>query len=180
MKETEKIILESVELQLRILAKVARNQISEEEIQQLNTILNKLEQLVDVVDERVVDERGLESEEKESTSIEVEVTKYLNNFCIPKSIKGYRYLRYAIILRFQKGDKMHSITKELYPAVADNFHTTPGRVERAIRHAIEVSWESGYFEKQHDLFGHSVKKNKKPTNTEFIDTIVDDMRLKRL
>ena len=126
-------------------------------------------------------EESSESSAKTS-SIEVRVSKALEELGIPKNIRGYRYLRYAIIIKFKKEDEMQSITKELYPAVAERFHSSSvGSVERAIRHAIEVAWNRGSVEKQHELFGYTIASQKgNPTNAEFIDTLVDALKLERL
>ncbi len=112
--------------------------------------------------------------------IEKEVTDYILDLGIPAHIKGYYYIRSAIIMSIENPEVMHAVTKILYPAIAKKFQTTPSRVERAIRHAIEVSWERGDIEKLQSVFGYTVSVNKgKPTNSEFIALLADKLRLKR-
>jgi two-component system response regulator (stage 0 sporulation protein A) len=97
---------------------------------------------------------------------------------VPAHIKGYLYLRAAIKMVVEEVGLLGAITKELYPLVARKFNTTPSRVERAIRHAIEVSWERGNTEAINKLFGHSVTtESGKPTNSQFIAKIADKLRL---
>ena len=97
---------------------------------------------------------------------------------IPAHIKGYQYLREAIIMSVNNMDMLNSITKILYPSIAKKFQTTPSRVERAIRHAIEVAWSRGKMDTLDDLFGYTISNGKgKPTNSEFIALITDKIRL---
>ena len=106
------------------------------------------------------------------------VTSVIHEIGIPAHIKGYQYVRYAIILAVRDMDVINSITKTLYPAVASYFGTTPSRVERAIRHAIEVAWERGDLETLQKYFGYTVSGVKgKPTNSEFIALIADKLQL---
>lgn len=98
---------------------------------------------------------------------------------VPAHIKGYNYLRDAIILCVNDGEMLGSITKLLYPTVAKHFSTTPSRVERAIRHAIEVAWDRGDVETLNNYFGFTIQSSRgKPTNSEFIAMIADKLRLK--
>lgn len=168
----EKIVLESIAVIQRILTKIIEGEkVSKGELQNLDKISTKINHLI---------EEGKSSNES-TTSIEVEVTKYLENLGIPKNIAGYKYLRYAILLKYTKGDEMKRFNSQLYPAIACEFHTTSSRVERAIRHAIESSWKNGYLEKDDELFGHLFfLKEKKPSNSEFIESIVDHMKMKHL
>lgn len=111
-------------------------------------------------------------------SLEVRVTNMIHNVGVPAHIKGYQYIREAIILAVENEDIINSITKTLYPTLANTFSTTPSRVERAIRHAIEVAWNRGQIEMHDKIFGYTVNSNKgKPTNSEFIAMIADKLRL---
>lgn len=110
--------------------------------------------------------------------IESKVTGIIHKIGIPAHIKGYKYLRCAIIKSILDEDIINSVTKELYPQVAKAYNTTPPRVERAIRHAIEVAWNRGEEETLNKIFGYTVQSNKgKPTNSEFIAMIADRLRL---
>lgn len=115
------------------------------------------------------------SREKE---LETKITKIIQEVGIPAHIKGYLYIREAINMVIEDMDYLGAVTKELYPAVASRFNTTPSRVERAIRHAIEVAWNRGKIETLDKLFGYTVSNAKgKPTNSEFIALIADKFRL---
>jgi len=111
-------------------------------------------------------------------NLEVEVTNIIHEVGIPAHIKGYFYLRDAIIMVVNNVDYLGAITKELYPAVAAKYDTTPSRVERAIRHAIEVAWNRGNIDAITKLFGYTVSYDRgKPTNSEFIAMIADKLRM---
>ena len=113
-------------------------------------------------------------------NLEAVVTDIIHEIGVPAHIKGYQYLREAIILTIQDMDMINAVTKVLYPEVARRFGTTPSRVERAIRHAIEVAWDRGDVETLQRFFGYTVSGIKgKPTNTEFIAMIADNLSLKR-
>ena len=113
-----------------------------------------------------------------SRSLEVEVTNIMHEIGVPAHIKGYQYLRDAIMMVVKDLDVINSITKLLYPSIAKEYNTTPSRVERAIRHAIEVAWSRGQVEAIDALFGYTVSIGKgKPTNSEFIAMIADKLRL---
>ena len=113
-----------------------------------------------------------------SSNIQVSITKMLHELGIPSHIKGYQYIREAVNIIFESPEIIGGITKELYPALASKFNTTVSRVERAIRHAIEVSWNRGNLDFMEELFGFSVDIDKaKPTNSEFMVTIADKLRL---
>ena len=112
------------------------------------------------------------------SSLQSSITKILNELGIPSHIKGYQYIRNAIGIIYERPETIGGITKELYPELASKFDTTVSRVERAIRHAIEVSWNRGDWDLMEEIFGHSVDIDKaKPTNSEFIVTIADKLRL---
>ena len=111
-------------------------------------------------------------------NLQISISKILHELGIPSHIKGYQYIREGISIIFEKPDTIGGITKELYPELAEKFDTTVSRVERAIRHAIEVSWNRGNWDLMEEIFGHSVDIDKaKPTNSEFIVTIADKLRL---
>ncbi len=111
-------------------------------------------------------------------SLESMVTNLMHDLGVPAHIKGYQYLRDSIIMVIKDLDAINSVTKKLYPTVADIYNTTPSRVERAIRHAIEVAWSRGQIETIDSLFGFTVNMGKgKPTNSEFIAMIADKLRL---
>lgn len=118
-------------------------------------------------------------EQKNANDMEKMVTDVIHEIGIPAHIKGYQYLRHAIIMVVKDLDIINSITKELYPTVAKDFNTTASRVERAIRHAIEVAWDRGDTEVLNSFFGYTIANTKgKPTNSEFIAMIADKLRLK--
>ena len=112
------------------------------------------------------------------TSIEAMVTGIIHEIGVPAHIKGYQYLREAIMIAVADMDVINAITKVLYPQVAKTFQTTPSRVERAIRHAIEVAWDRGDLDTLQRFFGYTVSNTKgKPTNSEFIALIADKLQL---
>ena len=111
-------------------------------------------------------------------NLEITVTKLLHGLGVPSHIKGYQYIREGVLLMYNNPDIVGAITKELYPEIANKFDTTVSRVERAIRHAIEVSWNRGDIDLMEEVFGHSVDYDRaKPTNSEFIVTVSDKLRL---
>lgn len=111
--------------------------------------------------------------------LEQDVTNMIHEIGVPAHIKGYQYLREAIMMSVKEPAMISSITKVLYPTIAKQFQTTPSRVERAIRHAIEVAWSRGRMETLDTLFGYTINTGKgKPTNSEFIALIADKIRLK--
>ena len=111
-------------------------------------------------------------------NIEAMVTSIIHEIGVPAHIKGYQYLREAIIIAVNDMDVINAITKVLYPQVAKAFQTTPSRVERAIRHAIEVAWDRGDLDTLQRFFGYTVSNTKgKPTNSEFIALIADKLQL---
>jgi len=115
---------------------------------------------------------------KERPNIETMVTSMIHEIGVPAHIKGYQYLREAIILAVKDMEVINAITKVLYPQVARTFATTPSRVERAIRHAIEVAWDRGDLDTLQRFFGYTVSNTKgKPTNSEFIALIADKLQL---
>ncbi len=115
---------------------------------------------------------------KNEENLEALVTNIIHEVGVPAHIKGYQYLREAIMMVVGDIDIINQITKQLYPDIAEKFHTTPSRVERAIRHAIEVAWGRGQQDAVENIFGYTVSAAKgKPTNSEFIAMIADKLRL---
>ncbi|OPY57665.1 MAG: Stage 0 sporulation protein A [Pelotomaculum sp. PtaU1.Bin035] len=111
-------------------------------------------------------------------NINVEVTNVIHNMGVPSHIKGYQYLREAIITIYYDISLLGAITKELYPMIAAKFNTTPSRVERAIRHAIQLACDRGNVDMIYNYFGHTINSDRgKPTNSEFISSIADKLRL---
>ena len=112
------------------------------------------------------------------SNLQISITKMLHELGMPSHIKGYQYIREGTNMIYNNPDIIGGITKELYPDIASKYDTTVSRVERAIRHAIEVSWNRGDLDYMEELFGHSVDIDKaKPTNSEFIVTVADKLRL---
>lgn len=123
---------------------------------------------------------ALIKEESNNNDLEIDITNIIHEVGVPAHIKGYQYLRDAITMVVDDMDLLGAVTKELYPAIAKLNNTTPSRVERAIRHAIEVAWNRGRIETINNLFGYTVHNDKgKPTNSEFIAIISDKLRLER-
>ncbi len=113
-----------------------------------------------------------------SQDIQLAISKLLHSLGVPSHIKGYQYIRESIYMMYNNPDMLGGITKEIYPEIAEKFDTTSSRVERAIRHAIEVSWNRGDYDLMEEIFGHSVDYDRaKPTNSEFIATLADKLRM---
>lgn len=118
------------------------------------------------------------SEKPREKNIEMIITNMIHEIGVPAHIKGYQYLREAIEMSVDDVDILNAVTKQLYPAIANEFDTTPSRVERAIRHAIEVAWKRGKTDTMYELFGYTIDMGRgKPTNSEFIALISDKIRL---
>lgn len=118
-------------------------------------------------------------ERQPAPDMEAQVTKIIHQIGVPAHIKGYQYLRCAILMTVDDADIINSVTKVLYPSVAKKFGTTTSRVERAIRHAIEVAWDRGDIDTLNSYFGYTIQNSRgKPTNSEFIAMIADNLRLK--
>ena len=138
---------------------------------ELSSLLERMRQAVN---------DGSEGAEDEFRSLEREVTAVIHEVGVPAHIKGYQYVREAIVIAVQDMDVINAVTKVLYPEVARRYSTTPSRVERAVRHAIEVAWDRGDLETLQRYFGYTVSNTKgKPTNSEFIAMIADRIRLQR-
>ncbi len=122
---------------------------------------------------------GSEGKDEKGGDIETQVTRIIHQIGVPAHIKGYQYLRTAILLTVRDSEMINSVTKVLYPSVAKKYQTTTSRVERAIRHAIEVAWDRGDVDTLNSYFGYTIQNNRgKPTNSEFIAMIADNLRLK--
>lgn len=136
---------------------------------------------LDILEKRIMEltnKRESDDIDFYASNLQVSITKMLHELGIPSHIKGYGYIREAVSIIFENPEVIGGITKELYPALAKKFNTTVSRVERAIRHAIEVSWNRGNLDFMEELFGFSVDIDRaKPTNSEFIVTIADKLRL---
>ncbi len=118
------------------------------------------------------------AQKTEEHDLEKDVTDIIHEIGVPAHIKGYQYLREAIMMSVNDTEMLSSITKILYPTIAKKFQTTPSRVERAIRHAIEVAWSRGKMETLDAMFGYTINNGKgKPTNSEFVALIADKIRL---
>ena len=133
------------------------------------------------LEKRIIDITRKKEDKKSSfyaNNIQISITKILHELGIPSHIKGYQYIREGVGIIFEKPETIGGITKELYPELAYKFDTTVSRVERAIRHAIEISWNRGDIKFMEELFGNSVDIDRaKPTNSEFIVTVADKLRL---
>ena len=124
-------------------------------------------------------ETGVRGQMSAPPDMEAQVTKIIHQIGVPAHIKGYQYLRTAILMTIDDNDCINSVTKVLYPTVAKKYGTTTSRVERAIRHAIEVAWDRGDVDTLNSYFGYTIQNSKgKPTNSEFIAMIADNLRLK--
>ena len=123
----------------------------------------------------------LNESKKEKNNLKISITHILHELGIPSHIKGYEYIREGICVIYSNPEKIKGITKKLYPEIALKYETNVLCVERAIRHAIEVSWNRGNYLLIEEIFGHSIDIDKaKPTNSEFIITIADKMKLEEI
>ncbi|MDD3165381.1 MAG: sporulation transcription factor Spo0A [Oscillospiraceae bacterium] len=137
-----------------------------------------LQRLSEIRDTPIGASAGVVSPKTQEINVESMVTSIIHEIGVPAHIKGYQYLREAIMIAVNDMDVINAITKVLYPQVAKTFSTTPSRVERAIRHAIEVAWDRGDLETLQRFFGYTVSNTKgKPTNSEFIALIADKLQL---
>ncbi len=140
---------------------------------------NLSERLRRIYDARTKDNRFSSTPPQSfSNDLEAQVTKVIHQIGVPAHIKGYQYLRTAIMMTIDDNDIINSVTKILYPSVAKKYSTTSSRVERAIRHAIEVAWDRGDIDTLNSYFGYTIHNSRgKPTNSEFIAMIADNLRL---
>ena len=138
---------------------------------------------LNLLEDRILDVGKLKAkdalkENKPVKEMTKEISRLLHDLGMPSHIKGYQYIRDSIELMYNNPNVLGGITKEVYPFIADKYNTTPSRVERAIRHAIEVSWTRGDYDLMEEIFGHSVDFDRdKPTNSEFLATIADTLCL---
>jgi two-component system response regulator (stage 0 sporulation protein A) len=140
-----------------------------------NALADRIKRLADKTRRR----GGAKVPGREEGDLEAQVTKIIHQIGVPAHIKGYQYLRTAIIMAINDTEVINSVTKVLYPTVAKQYGTTSSRVERAIRHAIEVAWDRGDVDTLNSYFGYTIQDQRgKPTNSEFIAMIADNLRLK--
>lgn len=143
----------------------------------LNTLTQRIIEVVKGINENPIVRRKTVSFNK---NLELEATRIIQSLNIPPHFKGYSYLRDAIIITSQEPSLINEVTKKLYPLIAEQYHTTMHRVERAMRFAIETAWNKGDVQTLHDLFGYCVDDKKgKPTNASFIAKISDKLRLEK-
>ena len=147
-----------------------------------NTVLSRIKQIKGDYHNKLIDNHRVSAYENKTAymerNLESDVTNIIHEIGVPAHIKGYQYLRDAIMMSVNDGEMLNSITKLLYPSIAKRHKTTPSRVERAIRHAIEVAWSRGKMDTIDELFGYTVSNGKgKPTNSEFVALITDKIRL---
>lgn len=147
-----------------------------------DVVINRIKHIRDSANRKTAELRKVNPYEKkeklEERNLENDVTNIIHEIGVPAHIKGYQYLREAIMMSVTDMEMLNSITKILYPSIAKKFQTTPSRVERAIRHAIEVAWSRGKMDTIDELFGYTIHNGKgKPTNSEFIALIADKIRL---
>ena len=149
----------------------------------MNSLANRIRQLVEEQSPNTAFgqvQNGAKTKAMAEYDLETKVTNILHEIGVPAHIRGYHYMREAIIMSVNDMDVLNYITKELYPSIAKKCNTTPSRVERAIRHAIEVAWNRGKIEAIDTLFGYTINNHKgKPTNSEFIALIADRLRLEQ-
>lgn len=127
----------------------------------------------------ILDTNEIKINKNEPVDLESEITSIIHEIGVPAHIKGYMYLREAISMVVNDIELLSAVTKELYPSIAKKYNTTASRVERAIRHAIEVAWSRGQVDTINKLFGYTIHNDKgKPTNSEFIAMVADKLRLK--
>lgn len=147
-----------------------------------DVVINRIKHVRETANRKTTELRKVNPYEKkeniEERDLESDVTNIIHEIGVPAHIKGYQYLREAIMMSVTDMEMLNSITKILYPSIAKRFQTTPSRVERAIRHAIEVAWSRGKMDTIDELFGYTIHNGKgKPTNSEFIALIADKIRL---
>lgn len=143
-----------------------------------HVLLKRISKICEVQQNKMPHHIDVQMKASRQNSLVVQVSEVLHQFGVPAHIRGYSYLRFAIITALENAYMLELVTKILYPTVAREFQTTSSRVERAIRHAIEVAWDRGDPNMQKKFFGYTVKSNRgKPTNSEFIALIVDNLQV---
>jgi len=144
----------------------------------LEALVLRIRQLKDEIKSPITKSLGLRTMQSRELSLESKITSILHEIGVPAHIRGYHYMREGIMMAVDNLEILNYITKELYPTIAKKCNTTPSRVERAIRHAIEVAWSRGKVEIIDNMFGYTINNHKgKPTNSEFIALIADRLRL---
>lgn len=144
----------------------------------LNSLLNTINSLLKTPSKKLGEQINLQARPQNESDLETEITAILHEIGVPAHIKGYMYLRDSITMVYHNIDILGAITKVLYPMVAKKYKTTSSRVERAIRHSIEVAWNRGNVDTISQIFSYTISYNKsKPTNSEFIAMIADKLRL---
>ena len=150
-------------------------------MQQLNANYYMLKPIdLKVLEERILDLYNEKNEIQlaKSGSIEIRVSTLLHDLGIPSHVRGYKYIREGILILYSSDDVLSLVTKDIYPEIAHKYETTIPRVERAIRHAIEISWVRGDIKLMEDIFGNSIDfERSRPTNSEFLTTIADRIKL---
>lgn len=145
----------------------------------IEVLVQRIRDMYNDPDDQVAESAATLIPSRRLPDLETEITEMLHEIGVPAHIKGYQYMRYAIGLVVEDMSILNSITKTLYPEIAIKFQTTPNRVERAIRHAIETAWERSDFETVNKMFRYTIRNDKgKPTNSEFIALLADKLRLK--
>ena len=130
------------------------------------------DRIMDLVDDKI------DHKVVSNSSVEVKVSELLHNLGIPSHVRGYKYIREGVMILYTSKNLVTMVTKDIYPEIAERFETTSSRVERAIRHAIEISWVRGDLKLMDELFGNSVDAERsKPTNSEFLTTIADKFKM---
>ncbi len=143
----------------------------------LDSLVSRVRQLKEQLRHPITSGIGARNEKSKAVNLETKVTGVLHEIGVPAHIRGYHYMREAIMMAVDDIDVLNYITKELYPTIAKKCNTTPSRVERAIRHAIEVAWNRGKVDVLDSMFGYTISNNKgKPTNSEFIALIADRLK----
>jgi len=144
----------------------------------IDVLANRIRQLGNVFVAPVTRSVSTIQQVNKVRNLEVEVTNIIHQMGVPAHIKGYQYLRDAILFVINEVNLLGAVTKELYPMIAEKYLTTPSRVERAIRHAIELAWDRGNVEMMNKFFGYTINLDRgKPTNSEFIAMVADKLRL---
>jgi len=144
----------------------------------LESLVVRIRQLKEQLKNPIQKGIGFRNQKSRELNLEAKITGILHEIGVPAHIRGYHYMREAIMMAVEDLDILNYVTKELYPTIAKKCNTTPSRVERAIRHAIEVAWSRGKVEVIDSMFGYTINNHKgKPTNSEFIALIADRMRL---
>lgn len=152
----------------------------EKDLELLRDFMRKTVDLMDRILSESTESTKMPLTLTKAEDLEKVVTDLIHEIGVPAHIKGYQYLREAIMMSVKDMEMLNSITKILYPTIAKKYQTTPSRVERAIRHAIEVAWSRGKLETLQEIFAHTIDIDKgKPTNSEFIAMIADKIRMNK-